>query len=158
MIVAITGHREVPDIQWVYENLREAYGHIDATHVIQGMASGVDLWSARAAYDETIPYTCARPWAGHTPRNADEKMYANALKNAAAVVNVNPIEVYSGKHLYFDRNHWMVDNSDGLIAVWNGDYRSGTGECLTYAKKQGKPIYRIDPVKKGHWGWASYAK
>lgn len=153
MKVAITGHRDVPDIYWVYRSLVSVYEVVGATHVIQGMASGTDLWAARAAYDEAIPYTCARPWAGHAPRKADEKMYNNALYHASEVVVVNPSPTYLGKHLYFDRNHWMVDNSDALIAVFNGDWKTGTGECIKYAEKAGKKIYRLDPVRMNDYGW-----
>ena len=43
-----------------------------------------------------------------------------------------------------DRNRWMVDNSDAVIAVWDGK-SGGTANCIRYAKKQHKTIYYIDP-------------
>lgn len=43
------------------------------------------------------------------------------------------------------RNEWMVDNSNILIACWNGDTSGGTYNCISYAKKQGKEIYVINP-------------
>ena len=33
----------------------------------------------------------------------------------------------------------MVDRSDFVLAFWNGT-KGGTGNCVEYAKKQGKPV------------------
>ena len=38
----------------------------------------------------------------------------------------------------------MVDNSDVLIACWNGT-SGGTANCVKYAEKTGNKIYRINP-------------
>ena len=43
------------------------------------------------------------------------------------------------------RNRFMVDNSDRVIAVWNGYFRGGTAYTVRYAKKQGKEIFLIRP-------------
>ena len=47
------------------------------------------------------------------------------------------------------RNNYMVDNCDKLIAIWNGDYKSGTGNCVKYAEKMGKEILivKLDDIK-----------
>ena len=44
------------------------------------------------------------------------------------------------------RNKYMVDNSDVVIAVWNGE-KSGTGNTVRYAESCGKSIIIIDPNK-----------
>lgn len=38
------------------------------------------------------------------------------------------------------RNQYMVDKSDIVFAIWNGDYKGGTWNTIRYAKKKGKPI------------------
>lgn len=38
----------------------------------------------------------------------------------------------------------MVNNSDIVIAVWNGS-KGGTGNCVNYAKMQKKEIIVINP-------------
>ena len=40
----------------------------------------------------------------------------------------------------------MVDNSNYLVAVWNGK-PSGTGNTVNYAVEKGKEVYYIDAVK-----------
>ena len=39
----------------------------------------------------------------------------------------------------------MVDNSDVLIAIYNGEPKGGTAYTVNYAQKQGKEITIINP-------------
>ena len=41
----------------------------------------------------------------------------------------------------------MVDNSDATIAIWDRK-PSGTGNTVEYARKQGKPVLVIDPMRQ----------
>lgn len=43
------------------------------------------------------------------------------------------------------RNRFMVDHADGILAVWDGS-KGGTGNCVSYALKKGKPVTVIDPA------------
>ena len=148
MITSITGHRpeKIPDMHRVVRYLHDAYHHLGVTKVIQGMAAGVDLESAKTAYLDEIPFWAVRPWAGHTPRRGDEGMYQQALKYAERVVDVNPSLTYPGPYVYHDRNHWMVDHAQQTIAVWDGKPDGGTYQCVKYALEKGVRVYRIDPV------------
>ena len=47
-----------------------------------------------------------------------------------------------------DRNKYMVDNSDYVIAVWNGT-GSGTGSAVKYALSKDKFVICIDPKTAG---------
>jgi uncharacterized phage-like protein YoqJ len=154
MIVGITGHRpeKIPDPTWVKVRMENALLNIHyAQMVIQGMASGVDLWSAKIAYRNKIPFTCARPWKGHKPRVADEYDYRKAIGHAARVYDVSPFEDYVGPWVYEVRNRWMVDESQEMLAVWDGT-KSGTANAVQYAILRKIPVYRIDPAKKTE-GW-----
>ena len=42
------------------------------------------------------------------------------------------------------RNEYMVDNSDYIIAVWNGK-PSGTGNTVKYAMKNNKVVLLVNP-------------
>lgn len=147
MNVSITGHRpeKIQNPLLVQKRLQEAYEDLRAYRVIQGMAAGVDLWSAREAFLANIPFICAVPWRGHAPRKIDSVAYAMALKNAEEVHYVNDAEDYPGPWVYQQRNEWMVDRADTVIAVWDGGEKGGTWNCVRYARKKGVPIYRIDP-------------
>jgi uncharacterized phage-like protein YoqJ len=56
------------------------------------------------------------------------------------VVNVNESIDYPGPKCYHDRNHWMVDNADRVLAYWSGKKSGGTYACVQYAEKQGKRV------------------
>lgn len=46
---------------------------------------------------------------------------------------------------YHIRNRYMVDNSDLVIAVYDGGATGGTAYTVNYAREQGKEIIIIDP-------------
>lgn len=147
--VAITGHRAKKlanmNVQFAKTQLSHAFNDLDASLVIQGMCDGVDLIAAKIAYDHRIPYWAVRPWEGHAAPAGWRDYYLNARVYSEKVITLNPSKKYPGPWVYPNRNHWMVDNCDILVAVWNGDTTGGTHETVEYAK--GKvPIWRIDPA------------
>lgn len=150
MIVSITGHRpeDLPNPQWVKDTLKQFLSDNPVELLVQGMAAGADLMSAEVCIEIGMPYVCAKPWAGHTPRNEDRKLYNDALEHAAEVVNVSESATYAGPWLYHNRNEYMVDRADTVIAIWTGKTTGGTAACVRYAKKQGKPIIQINPETK----------
>lgn len=147
MKIAVTGHRpeKINNWQFVEAQLAHAFTDFKADLVIQGMAAGVDLTAARIAYVLKIPFWAARPWAGHKPRRADERDYMYAETFAEAVTDVDPSQEYKGPWVYQKRNEWMVDQADMVVAVWDGT-SGGTANCVKYAQKKGKRIWRINPL------------
>ena len=148
MIVAMTGHRPEKMKKYSREEITDSimsdFMHLDADYVIQGMASGIDLWSAHAAYQLGIPYECAVPWQGHKPRKDDIAQYDLALKHATQVTYTNLSDNYLGPWLYQRRNEYMVDNADNVLAYWDGT-SGGTMNCIIYAIRKKKPLWRANP-------------
>lgn len=144
-IIAGTGHRpeDCEPEDEVREKIRTALLELAPSKVITGMASGFDLYLGREAIDLGIETIAARPWAGHTPRRSDDAEYAFIIANASEVVNVNVSAVYLGPWLYHDRNHWMVDHADKVLAYWSGKKSGGTYACIQYAHNVNKPIRNI---------------
>lgn len=148
--VAITGHRadSFTNEVWVRKTIREVLGDIPASHVIQGMANGVDLWSAAEAWHLGLPFTAVKPWATHSAGQKWNAAYEWAEKNAEKIQVISPATTYPGVQIYQTRNIWMVDHADVVLAVWDGRNKGGTYACIQYALKEGKAIYRINPVKE----------
>lgn len=147
-VVAITGHRpeRIPDIYPVFLKLQTVFINHGVDTVIQGMAPGVDLTAARAAYHAKVPFICARPWTTHTARNGDwNVMYENALKYAAEVHVVTESDHYPGPWVYQKRNEWMVDRADWILSVWDGTEKGGTWNCIKYALDKQLTIMNIHP-------------
>ena len=66
-----------------------------------------------------------------------EGEYRKVLEQADEVFYVTEEEYKP--YLMQRRNIWMVDESDYVIAVWDGS-SGGTGNCVKYAKEQDKEI------------------
>lgn len=151
MWVGITGHRpeRLEDHEdAVKELISQALVHLGATRLFQGMAAGVDLWSAKEAWKLKIPYTACRPWTGHGPRRDDSLEYSKVIRHADEVVDVSPNIDYPGPWVYQKRNEFIVDNSKAMIAVWDGKPYGGTYRCIEYAWKKAIPVLRIDPEER----------
>ena len=151
MKVGITGHRpeRLEDHEEaVKELISEALQHLGATRLYQGMAAGVDLWSAKEAWKLKIPYAAVKPWAGHKPRVTDRIEYAKVLKHATAIIDVDPSIEYPGAWVYNKRNEFIVDESNVMIAVWDGMPYGGTYNCIKYAWEKRVPVLRIDPEER----------
>lgn len=146
--VAITGHRpeDLQNLEWVQATLKNVLAQVDPDLLYQGMAAGADLMSAQIAYELSIPFIAARPWATHTPRLEDSDLYEWVLDNALEIVDVNSLRHYAGPFLYHARNEYMVDHADIVIAIWNGGKKGGTAACVRYANRKNKPLIQIDPI------------
>ena len=142
MILAITGHRDISAPIALQHQLRKVYFSLMPTRILQGMAIGADQIAARAALDLGIPYVAVRPWAGHT---AGED-YTYILSKAADVVVLDTGSSYKGPWQHHNRNRYLVDSSDHLLAIWVGRKSGGTYACIQYANKKMRPVTVLDPV------------
>ena len=78
-----------------------------------------------------------------------QDVYKRLLSKATAIKVVFPGTCGFSK--YHKRNEYMVDNSDEVLALWNGDLNGGTYSCLQYAEKLFRPINNV-------WEkWLNYA-
>jgi uncharacterized phage-like protein YoqJ len=129
----------------IYSSAEEGYEYF-----ISGLARGVDLWAAEYVLDikkkfPDIKLICAKPFPSHGSnfKGADLYSLENVLSKADEVVCVSPEYSFD---CYKKRNYYMVDRSSKLIAMVN-NYKSGTGQTISYAKKQGLLMSVIDISK-----------
>lgn len=158
MKVCVTGHRpnkmygyNIYNDQW--EKLKEYFKiFLVGTHceeAITGMALGVDTVFALAVlelkeegYD--IKLHCAIPCRNHSCKWLKESvdLYNEILSKADTVKLVSDTEYNS--FVMQRRNEYMVDLADIVLAVWDGT-SGGTANCVAYAKKKNKEIFRFVP-------------
>ncbi len=110
---------------------------------ISGMARGVDLWAAEIVLtlrDEgtAIRLVCASPYKGVERRWSREwqKRYCRVMEQADLVRFICPSYRWD---CFQRRNEWMVDHSERVIAVFNGQ-AGGTQNTVEYAKVHGVQI------------------
>lgn len=120
------------------------------THFISGMAMGVDIYAAEAVLKlrekyPQIKLECAIPC--ETQANKWSEGWRNRYFDIIRRSDVaKMLQTHYTPDCIMKRNKYMVDNSDVVIAVWNG-LKSGTGNTVNYAVKSGKNVIIIDPNK-----------
>ena len=120
---------------------------------ISGMALGVDTWAAEIVLEErkhnkNIKLICAIPCRTQSLRWSREAVerYDRILSKADEVVYVG--EQYTSECM-MNRNKYMVDRADALIAVYSGAETGGTAATVKYAATKKKEIIVINPDTMG---------
>ena len=123
-----------------------------AVNFISGGALGVDTLGAQALLQvkqtahKDINLIMARPFpsqASKWPQGAQNE-FNRICGLAQQVIDVSqdPYAVWKMQK----RNIWMVDQSNVVVAVWNGEKSGGTYNCIKYAIEKKKPVLVIHPT------------
>ena len=159
--ICFTGHRP-KGLPWGYDETKEScilfknamYSIIEKaiingyTYFISGMALGIDMICAEIVLElkkqyKNVMLECAIPCLNQEKKwsSLQQERYRKILKKADVVHYVSENE-YTDKCMN-DRNNYMVEQSDVIIAVWNGK-PSGTGNTIRLGKQKGCKIKIID--------------
>lgn len=162
MTVCFTGHRPQslsfgfdeshPDCVDLKNRLFEAIGKLieqGADTFYSGMALGIDTFAAEAVLrykkeNPKIRLIAAIPCPNQAKSwNEDAKeRYKTILEACDQQIVVSP---YYHRGCMHERNRFMADNSDVLIAVYDGSEKGGTAYTVNYAKKKGLDVIIIQP-------------
>lgn len=159
MIVAATGHRPGKlgkwrsDLQYALNEFAvRSLGQIRPTGVISGMAQGWDQSVAIACVRLGIPFVAAIPFEGQESRwpKSAQREYRQIIQSASAVHICS-----SGEDVLWsfrERNQWMVDNAQGVVALWDGTRSGGTFDMITYAQEGLREIKNFWAEWEEYWG------
>lgn len=146
MILCGTGHRpnKLGGYSLIQHNklvkIAEKYlTELKPDKVISGMALGWDTALADATLNLSLHLIVAIPFDGQElmwPKESQEK-YRQILAKSSEIKYISD-KGYSPYKMQI-RNEWMVDNSDIVLAMWDGS-KGGTYNCIQYAKKMNKQI------------------
>lgn len=118
---------------------------------VSGGALGVDQWAAEIVLELGLKLCIALPFAKYGENWPPQSLVdLEALKAKARVVVVCEGGYFdeNGKPLHWKnhkRNEWMKDNSECIIAVWDGKPEGGTASAVKGGKKAGKRFVRYNP-------------
>jgi hypothetical protein len=159
--VGVTGHRnlgEAPAVAWfvhaecvrILDRLRAVSDFRRLSLVAySALAIGADQLFARAAVGLGIPLVGVIPFADYPADfEGDDRREFEALLQCCKAVFHLPNKRRS-KKAYMDVGRWLVNHTDYLVAVWNGQPAAGlggTGDVVAYADRKGRPVFRIDPT------------
>lgn len=152
MIFCGTGHRPDKLIggwdNWdrhyleLTELLIEALEHHKPRQVISGFALGFDLALAKASICLSVPTIAYIPCQNQEIKwkSFYKKEYINLLEKCDQYTLIS--EKYDNFCMQ-KRNIAMVNDSDAVIALYNGDKSGGTYNCINFAQKQNKKIINL---------------
>jgi len=155
-VVAVAGHR--PNHLGGYSNdvhkllvktAKRALKKVKPDVIITGMTLGWGQAVAEACIKLNIPFIAAIPNKdfGKSWSESFVARYLDLLSRAKYVYLA-----YSKPYSFFtiaNRNMWMVDNANKLLACWNEELLKGdTYETVEYCKKVNKPIENVYSIFK----------
>lgn len=141
MIIAATGHRPPKLGGYGKEALVRLYKVAlqellvpGPTKVLTGMALGWDTAVALACVKLELPFVACVPCEGQ------EKMWpaeSQARYNKLLAAAEETVLIRNGPYdstCMQDRNIYMVDHCEKLVAMWDGKEQGGTWNCIEYAR------------------------
>jgi uncharacterized phage-like protein YoqJ len=127
----------------------EELAGIGVTDFYTGMALGVDQWAASIVLDvkktnpavkltAVVPYEeQANDWSV-----AQRELYYETL---GFCDDVKTLQTRYTKTCMFERNRYLVDHADVILAVYDGGAKGGTADPVKYAFEKQRCIIIIDP-------------
>lgn len=119
------------------------------TTFISGMAQGVDLWAAREVLRqrekrEALRLIAVQPYTGQADRwpESFRDAYNEILMASDERLCLHPAYTPS---CMMERNRWMVDHAEILLAVYDGSASGGTAATVRYAQSKKREIWLLDP-------------
>ena len=128
----VTGHREIPaaEVAFVKQALRKEGAlamEEGVTHFLSGMAEGADI-----CLEAAIPY--------RDRLRRLEETHGKLLERCGKITVVS--EGYA-KYVFAKRNQYMVEQSERVIAVYDGRQTGGTAATIRMAEKKGADLRKI---------------
>ena len=150
--VAFTGHRSVPYAQtgivkYRLQNAVRRFYNNGFRIFYCGMAVGFDLLAAEVVLSlkeelKDIKLVAAVPFKNQYCKflREDKRRYFDVLQKVDEVITLSE-EYYKGCLLR--RNDFMLENSSGLIAFYNGEQKGGTYYTCKRAEERRMPVLNL---------------
>lgn len=118
---------------------------LNATKCITGMALGFDQAFAHAAINLKLPLIAAIPFNGQERiwRKESQFFWKYLVDYASLHGEVHYLAEHYSREALMNRNRWMVDHCDEVLACCNDIGSSGTAQCINYANLKMKRVTNI---------------
>lgn len=154
MHVGITGHQRLQDEatwSWVASAIRGQLSRAGAPLVgVTSLAVGADQLFARLVLEQGGTLFAVLPFADIERTFSREDLPAYRDLRSRAAVEILDTRETDG-HSFLAAGMRVVDLSEVLLAVWDGEPargKGGTADVVAYALARGKRLVHIDPVAR----------
>ena len=158
MKIGISGHQNLDDESawdWVQIEFDKILKNFDGDLIgVSSLAIGADQLFANAVLQRKGKLHVIVPFDGYElkfERGKDRENYFRLLNEAESIDVLEKENEDSEEAAYFAAGKKVVDTSDLLIAVWDGEPAAGlggTGDVVRYAEQRKKKFFHINPVAK----------
>ena len=119
------------------------------TDFYSGMALGVDQWAASIVLEMKKEHSDVRLIAVlPCETQADSWSVEQRERYFDTLAQCDEVVTLYKRHTrtcYFERNRYLVDHAEYLIAVFDGDDKGGTSYTVKYGRQQGRRVITIHP-------------
>lgn len=147
--IGVTGHRDIPEpvVERVRTGILEEFASRAAggpVEAFSALAAGADQLFADLALRNGIPVTAVIPgmdYERHLGGQEIRAAFRRLLLACADRVDL-PVE-RTREEAYLAAGRWIVDHTDRLVAVWDGEPArglGGTADIVAYASRVGVPV------------------
>jgi uncharacterized phage-like protein YoqJ len=129
------------------KNMKKKFEDTHEVVIISRLDVLFDLDVVAILNDLQISYIIALPAqniAVALEKSTTEISIQNAIKNSKEIVHLG---LGYSKESMMNRDEWMIEKSDMIFAVYNGDENTLTSHAIEYCSKLRKPIVMINPNK-----------
>ncbi len=151
MIAGITGHRKIENADWVKTKIQELIYDMEITYGYTCLAAGADQLFAESLIHNNIKYTAVIPCVNYESTFDETTLEYFLLSKSKASKLIELKNIQPSEKAFNEAGITVVDNSEIIIAVWNGDDAKGLGgtaDIFNYAKDLNKKIIHLNPISK----------
>lgn len=155
-VVGVTGHRTLNDPDLVERQCRDLLQRVLREHpnamACSALAVGADTIFAEVALDLGMLLWVIVPFATFLEDFAtpEEQARYNRLRGSAHTVVEQSFSQRSDE-AYLAAGTWIVDHSNLLVAIWDGELSRGVGgtaDIVERARERGVPVHRIPAIRQ----------
>jgi 8-oxo-dGTP pyrophosphatase MutT (NUDIX family) len=157
--IGASGHRDLGDpiaqhyaahcVRELFTSYAEQYPNLV---LIAPLAIGADQLFVQTALDLNIPVEAVIPsedYETHYAPGAERATYQRLLQHCRRL-HLQPFSTHTDD-AYLAAGQWIVDQSDIVLLIWNGQPakgRGGTADIAAHAWRTGRPFVQINATKQ----------
>lgn len=156
MVLGVTGHQRLDDEDawgWVAEEISAALSRLPPPLIgLSSLAVGADQLFAALVLAHGGELRAVLPFAAYAETFSPGKDLDGYRALLGRATSVEELQARSGRQeSYLAAGQRVVDSSDMVIAVWDGEEAAGlggTGDIVRYALGKHKELLHVNPVRR----------